>query len=77
MYFPNVEWDAVKIEGIFEGDISHWNCDTEDNCKPRYTQQIFIPEFLFAEIETQVIAQMGTTLQIPPEDSDNKINIHR
>jgi hypothetical protein len=77
IYMPNVEWDAIKLEGLFEGDISFWNCDEEDNCKPRYTQQFFVPEFLFAEIETQVIGQMSATLQIPPEDSDNKINIHR
>jgi hypothetical protein len=77
IYLPNVEWDAIKLEGLFEGDISFWNCDKEDNCKPRYTQQFFVPEFLFAEIETQVISQMSATLQIPPEDADNKINIHR
>ena len=77
IYMPNVEWDAIKLEGLFEGDISEWNCDKKDNCKPRYLQQIFIPEFLFAEIETQVISQMSATVQVPPEDSDNKINIHR
>ena len=77
LYLPNVEWDAIKLEGLFEGDISFWNCDPEDNCKPRYTQQFFVPEFLLAEIETQVISQMSATLQIPPEDADNKINIHR
>ena len=24
IYFPNLEWDAVRIEGIFEDDISAW-----------------------------------------------------
>tara|TARA_Y100000592_G_scaffold20780_1_gene31907 strand:+ start:13282 stop:13953 length:672 start_codon:yes stop_codon:yes gene_type:complete len=77
LYFPNIEWDAVKVEGIFEGDISGYNCDTEDDCTPRYMQQLFIPEFLFAEIETQVLNQLMNTLKVPSEDSDNKININR
>ena len=77
IYIPNVEWDAIKIEGIFEGDISGYNCDTEDDCTPRYMQQLFIPEFLFAEIETQVLNQLMNTMKVPSEDSDNKININR
>jgi len=77
LYFPNIEWDAVKVEGIFEGDISGYNCDTEDDCTPRYMQQLFIPEFLFAEIETQVLNQLMNTMKVPSEDSDNKININR
>jgi len=77
MYFPNLEWDAIKLEGIFEGDISDWKCETIYTCKPRYEQQMFIPEFLFAEIETQVINQMMNTMKVPNEDSDNKININR
>tara|TARA_R100000152_G_C6770071_1_gene196115 strand:- start:693 stop:1367 length:675 start_codon:yes stop_codon:yes gene_type:complete len=77
MYFPNLEWDAIKLEGIFEGDISSWNCDTQFDCTPRYEQQIFIPEFLYTEIEQQVVNQMMATLKVPPEGADDKINIHR
>ena len=77
IYVPNVEWDAIKIEGIFEGDISKWNCDLDDDCTPRYLQNIYIPEFLFAEIETQVMNQLLNTMKVPAEDSDNKININR
>jgi len=76
LYFPNIEWDAVKIEGVFDGDISEWTCD-KDECIPRYQQKINIPEALFAEIEQQVLAVMTNTLRIPAEDSDNKINLHR
>ena len=45
---------------------------------PKYNEQpIYIPEALFAEIEQQVINVMMNTMQIPAEDSDNKININR
>tara|TARA_Y100000593_G_C4310432_1_gene338068 strand:- start:2821 stop:3342 length:522 start_codon:yes stop_codon:yes gene_type:complete len=77
LYLPNVEWDAIKLEGIFEEDISKWSCDISDDCTPRYLQNIYIPEFLFAEIETQVINQLMNTMKVPSEDSDNKININR
>ena len=77
IYIPNVEWDAIKVEGIFKGDISKYSCDIEDDCAPRYLQSSGIPEFLFAEIETQVMNQLLNTIKVPSEDSDNKININR
>jgi hypothetical protein len=77
IYMPNIEWDAIKLEGVFEGDISKWDCDVDNDCTPRYLQNIYIPEFLFAEIETQVLNQLMNTMKVPSEDSDNKININR
>ena len=77
IYLPNVYWDAIKLEGVFEEDISKFTCDDEDNCVPRYKQQINIPEFLYAEIEQQVLTVLLQRLQIPPEDSDNKKNPNR
>ena len=38
---------------------------------------MYIPEFLFAEIEAQVLGGMFNTLKIPAEDSDNKQNVNR
>lgn len=77
LYLPDLEWDAVKLEGVFDDDISDWLCETKDQCTPRYEQEINIPESLFAEIEQQVMQVMSNTLRIPSEDSDNKINLHR
>lgn len=76
LYIPDIEWDAIKIEGVFDDDISKWLCDS-DTCVPRYEQQISMPDFLFAEIEGQVLNTMFNTLKVPAEDSDNKLNIHR
>lgn len=75
LYFPNLEWDAVRIEAVFDSDISNWQCD--DKCIPHYMQDVNIPESLLAEIEGQVLSIMTNTLRIPSEDSDNKINPHR
>lgn len=77
LYFPDLEWDAVKLEGVFDDDISDWLCDSKDKCTPRYEHDLNIPEALLAEIEQQVLGVMANALRIPPEDSDNKLNIHR
>jgi hypothetical protein len=77
LYFPDLEWDAVKLEGVFDDDISDWLCESKDQCTPRHEQDVNIPESLFAEIEQQVLGIMLNTVRIPPEDSDNKINVHR
>ena len=77
LYLPNVEWDAIKVEGIWENDVSKFNCDPSDNCIPRYLQRIFVPEFLFAEIEQQVLQETFNTMKVPAEDSDNKVNVNR
>jgi len=77
LYMPNIAWDAIKLEGLFEDDISKFTCEEEDNCIPRYKQQFNIPEFLFAEIEAQVLAGIFNTIKVPAEDADNKQNINR
>ena len=77
LYLPNVEWDAIKVEGIWENDVSKFNCDPSDNCVPRYLQRMFVPEFLFAEIEQQVLQETFNTMKVPAEDSDNKVNVNR
>ena len=70
-------FSALFPQILLDSDITKWNCDTSDDCTPRYEQPIYIPEALFAEIEAQVIQTMLGTMQIPSEDSDNKRNINR
>ncbi len=77
IYIPNVEWDAIKIEGVFDDNIGAWLCEEGAECTPRYEQEINIPEALFAEIEAQVISAMMVTVKIPVVDGDNKVDINR
>ena len=30
LYMPNINWDAILLEGVFEADISKWTCDKDD-----------------------------------------------
>jgi len=73
LYFPNLEWDAVRIEGIFEDDISLWTCK-EDDCITRQDQSFNIPDYLFGELEAQVMKDLMMTYQIPPDTDIDKQN---
>lgn len=78
LYLPNVNWPAIRVEGIFEEDISKWKCcDYEDRCKPRQQQSINVPDFLMAEIEAQVLKDLGFTIQIPQDIGQNNQNVLR
>ncbi len=71
LYFPNLEWDALRIEGVFEDDISAMNCDSGDDCLFIQEQKINVPEFLFTEIEQLVIRDLGIMIQIPSDPGQN------
>ena len=75
LYFPNLEWDAVKIEGVFEGDVSNYNCDTTDDCVYIQNKNFMVPEYLYAEIEQGVIRDLSIMLQIPSDTKEDNQNI--
>jgi hypothetical protein len=74
LYMPNLEWDAIKIEGIFTEKVA----DGEVNeCIRRQDNLIGVPEFLLAEAEAMVIKDLGARLSIPTDLSDDNINPNR
>lgn len=77
LYFPDLDWDAIRIEGIFEDDITKYNCDPSDDCFPRQDQLFNVPDYLHGEIESNVIKDFGLTLQIPIDPIIDKQNILR
>lgn len=79
LYFPNIMWDAIKLEGIFEDDISAYNCaDCNNKCVVRQDQDFQIPEYLFAQIEQNVIKEFTFSAQIPGDTAvDDNQNILR
>jgi hypothetical protein len=76
LYFPDLEWEAVRIEGIFEDDISAWTCD-EDSCIIRQDQRFNVPDYLLGELEAQVAKDLMGTYQIPVDPALDKQNIAR
>jgi len=67
LYFPNLDWDAIRIEGVFEGDISKYNCDPADDCQFIQDSPFNVPEHLFPEIEQLAMRDLGLMMQIPQD----------
>ena len=76
LYFPNLEWEAVRIEGIFEDDISAYTCE-EDKCIVKQNQSFNVPDYLLGELEGQVMKDMVGLFQIPADPTADKQNIAR
>jgi hypothetical protein len=74
LYFPNIDWDAVRMEAIFEGTVE--TCDT-DQCLVRQDQNMAAPEYLFAEAEQFAIKELTTMMQIPQDNTDDGQNVLR
>lgn len=74
LYFPNIDWEAVRMEAIFEGTVE--TC-TSDDCLVKQDQDMSIPEYLFAEAEQFAIKELTSMLQIPQDNSDDSQNVLR
>jgi hypothetical protein len=73
IYCPNIDWDAIRMEAIFQGvqDPCTETCDIAQD-KP-----LSIPEYLFSEIEQFVIKELTMTMQVPTDGSDDSQNVLR
>jgi len=76
LYFPNLIWEAVRVEAMFQGDKGDFLCDPEDQCKLKQDLSLPFPEYLFSEIEQMVVKELAMSLQIPtdgPDDGQNTL----
>jgi hypothetical protein len=76
IYFPNLEWDAVRIEGIFEDDVSDFTCEN-DSCVERSDQYLNVPDYLLGELEAAVFKDLAGMLQMPVDPINDKQNAAR
>ena len=74
LYVPNVDWDAIRVEAVFEGKVE--SCDT-DPCIVRQDDPLPFPEYLFSEVEQFVIKELTMAMQIPTDGSDDSQNVLR
>jgi len=73
LYFPNIEWESVSVEGLWDKSIQLYLCDG-NVCTPRQNEDTHIPEYLFAEIEQMATKDLLTLIQIPVENNDDNQN---
>ena len=74
LYAPNIDWDAIRVEAIFENNVA--TCDS-DECEPIQNQQLNIPEYLFSEVEQFAMKELTMIAQIPVDTTDDGQNILR
>ena len=74
IYCPNVDWEAIRMEAIFEGTIE--TCDTKE-CETRQNEPFSLPEYLFSEVEQFVIKELTMTMSISTDGPDDSQNILR
>lgn len=77
LYLPDNQWDAIKVEALFDSDISEYHCETEDQCKIRQDQKLPFPEYLFSEIEQFVVKELTLAMQVPTNGPDDSQNVLR
>jgi len=73
VYFPDIEWDAAKMEVLPENSVEQYLC-CGDPCKLAQDEETHIPEYLFAEIEQNVKNDLLGTIQIPKEPAADNIS---
>jgi len=78
LFIPDVEWEAVRMEAIFDEDIKPYICSEDArDCVLEQERDLAIPDHLFAEIEQMVLKEILTTGQIPSDGADDSQNVMR
>lgn len=79
LYFPDIAWDAVSIEGMFEESTSGYCKEdgSDTSCEIKQNTIFNIPTHLFAEIEQMAEQEMLTLGKIPSDTNDDSQNILR
>ena len=75
LYAPNIDWDAIRVEAIFQGNTDP--CDPTQECEIVQDKPLTIPEYLFSEVEQFVIKELTVTMQVPSDGSDDSQNTLR
>ena len=73
IYCPNVDWDAIRMEAIFQGVTD----PCSDQCDIAQNKPLSLPEYLFSEVEQFVIKELSMSMQIPSDGADDGQNTLR
>lgn len=73
LYFPDIPWDAIRIEAYFSENISLLKCDEydKDPCKNAQEYEFYMPSDLAGRMDDAIYQDLNIHIQIP---SDNKID---
>lgn len=74
LFIPDVDWEAVRIQAMFDEPIKTDYCFTAVNlniCTAEQDRDLNIPEHLFSEIENMVRQEILLLAQIPSDGADD------
>jgi hypothetical protein len=71
LYFPDLDWDSVRVEGIFEDDICNFTCE-DDCCNLRQSQPFNVPDYLHGEMEAAALKDLYAMYQLPSDLAGDK-----
>lgn len=72
LYVPDLDWEGVYIEAIFDDDIAPYSCTQDyDQCVRAQDMNLNIPDYLFAEAEQLVLQELLTSGKIPSDGADD------
>jgi hypothetical protein len=74
LYFPNIDWPAVRIDAMCEEDISSFKCNYDQACEPRQCHSLNVPDFILSEIEAAVLKDLTFQLQVPEDNAHDNVN---
>ena len=79
IYVPDVEWEGIYIEAIFNENLAKYSCDRDaDLCTRAQDLPLNVPEYLMAEVEQMVLQELvPTTAQLPSDGADDSQNVLR
>jgi len=80
IYFPNIDWDAVTVDGIFKDDISDYKCEDckgDTACLAAQDRQFNVPQYLLGELENFVRQEILALYQTPADPTNDKQNLIR
>lgn len=77
LWFPNLEWEAVRIVGLFNSDIKSFGCEECKDCSFRQDHSFPFPDYLLPELENFIYQDLGAPLKIPSDGTDDKQNLNR
>jgi hypothetical protein len=75
VYCPNIDWDAIRMEAIFEGEVDI--CDPKVECMVKQDEVFSLPEYLFSEVEQFVVKELTMLMSVPVDSTDDGQNILR
>lgn len=77
LYFPDIKWEAVQIEGMFEEPTDDFCNLNSTDCTIMQHKELTLPEYLFAEAEQMTLQELLTLAKIPVDTADDSQNTVR